>query len=76
MARAVARIDLDSYTADDWATVAEIAQAGDVDPATVDLANPPVPVLAALIFVSRRKEGRRTTPAQATRWAAQIAGGR
>lgn len=73
MARAVATIDLDSYTAQDWATVAEIARAGDVDPATVDLATPPVPVLAALIFVSRRKAGQRCTPAQATRWAMQIA---
>jgi len=62
-------IDLDRLTPTDLADVCAIAAQGGVDAATCDLADPPVPVLAALIFVSRRRAGRRITPEQATRWA-------
>lgn len=70
------QITLDSLTPDDWREARIIMRAGGVDPDTLDLAavqaapaRAPLPVLAALIYVSRRRAGLRTTAEQATRWA-------
>lgn len=73
MARVDVRIDLDRFTAEDWAAVRATARLIGVDPATIDLDTPPVAVLAELIYRSRRREGRRTSAEQALRWALALA---
>lgn len=74
-------ITLDTLTADDWRQARVIMHAGGVDPRTVDLpavqrdpAHAPLPVLAALIYVSRRREGRRCSAARAVQLAHAIVG--
>lgn len=62
-------IDLDSLTRGDWARVRDIAAEGGVDLATVDLASPPVPVVAALIYVAKLRAGGRITPERCVRLA-------
>lgn len=75
-------IDLDSLTEQDWIDARAIMLAGGVDPDALalavvqaDPAAAPVPALAALIYVSRRRARLRTTPEQATRWALAVSGG-
>lgn len=74
-------ITLDTLTPADWRAAVTIMRAGGVDPAGVDLAaiqrdpaHAPVPVLAALIYVARRREGRRITADRAATLAHAIAG--
>lgn len=82
MARTVdLTIDLDSLTAQDWADAIAIARAGGVELADLDLAaagrNPrrlPLPALAALIHVARRKQTPRATAAGSVNLAADALG--
>lgn len=69
-------IALDTLTPADWQAAGTIMRAGGVDPGTVDLVavqrdpiRAPIPVLAALIYVSRRRQGGRIT----ADWAVQLA---
>jgi hypothetical protein len=76
MARAeTLTIDLDSLTADERATVRAVAAQGGVDASIVDFADPPVPVLAGLIFVQLRRAGRRVTADRCVRLALAAKGG-
>jgi hypothetical protein len=74
-------IALDSLSEQDWADARRIMQLGGVDPGAVDLAavqaNPagaPVPVLAALIYTSLRKESPRITQRRCVRLALAVTG--
>lgn len=74
MARRIGKleINLDSLTAQDLADVRAIAATGGVDAASVgklDLSDPPVPVLAGLIYVTLRRESPGITPRRCTRLA-------
>lgn len=74
-------INLDQLTPADWQQARAIMQAGGVDPAGVDLAavqadpaSAPLPVLAALIYVGRRREGGRMSADRAVQLAQAIVG--
>lgn len=72
-------IDLASITAEEWAVVCVVAEAGGVDPATVTLAQlagstPPLPVLAGLIYVTLRRTEPRITQGRCVRLAAATLG--
>ena len=74
-------ITIDAFTPEDWRVARRIMQAGGVDPGVVDLAavqrdpaSAPVPVLAALIYVARRREGGRITADRAVQLAQVVTG--
>lgn len=74
-------IDLDTLTAQDWADARAIMVAGGVDPDALDWdaaqADPttlPLPALAALIHVVRRREHPRARDATAVRLACEALG--
>jgi hypothetical protein len=75
-------ITLDTLTPADWLEARVIMQAGGVDPGTVDLAavqrdpaHAPIPVLAALIYVARRRAGGRITADRAVHLAQAVTDG-
>jgi hypothetical protein len=78
----VIAITLDTLTPTDWQQARVIMQAGGVDPGTVDLAavqrdpaHAPLPVLAALVYVARRREGGRITADRAVHLAQAVTDG-
>lgn len=62
-------IDLDSLTEQDVIDVRAIAVQGGVDLAAVDLADPPIPVLAGLVYVAMRRTAPRITALRCTKIA-------
>jgi len=66
-------IDLDSLTPAEIADARAIAAAGGVDAAAADLADPPVPLLAGLIYVTLRRASPKVTPRRCVRLAVEYA---
>lgn len=68
-------IDLASLTDQDWIDVRAVAAAGGVALDAAALADPPVPVLAGLLYVTLRRASPRVTPRRCVALALAAKGG-